>query len=276
MIISTIIQTACFITIVFELLDIYKFLHGCKKVRCTVVSSKKIVKRKHGFLVDEYYKTRVSFKNNSETAKAVLRTSTFCPNGQQINCYYHTDKHIIFRRRDLRKNIKSSSLILLSICVLFVVLNSVFSLAVIGKIILDNIITIFTWGLTAVFFIIGTSLIVYAIYAIKSYKDKDIIKITAVVEDVIMKTTRDNENRQYSYYPIYSYQYNGIQHTVRSKTKYPAPPAKGSRKTVFLNKRKSSIVEYSEAGKSLTEGICFYLIAACFIAVKWFLITPLL
>ncbi len=276
MIISTIIQAVCFITIILELLDIYKFLNGCRKVRCTVVSSKKIVKRKDGFLIDEYFRTRVSFQNNKETAKAVLRTSTFCPNGQQFDCYYHTEKHIIFRRRDLRKNIKSSTLILLSVSILFVVLNSVFSLAVIGRLILDNIINIFAWGLTAVFFIVGTSLIVYAVYAIRSYKDKDVAKITAVVEDVIMKTSRDNENRQYFYYPIYSYKYNGIQHTVRSKTKYSAPPKKGSNKTVFLNKRKGSLVEFSEAGKSLAEGICFYLIAACFIAVNWFLITPIL
>ena len=275
MVISTIIQAVCLIVIVIELLRLYRFFSGCKKVRCTVVSSKKVVKRRMECLTDEFYRTKVVFDINNENMNAILRTSTFCPIGQKIDCYYHKGKHIIFRKRDLRKNLNSSSLIMLSVSVLFVVLNSMFGITAIGHALVDNIIDILAWGLTIIFSLIGAFLITYSVYAFRAYRSKDVIKISAKVEDVIMKVSRDNENKHYTYYPIYSYTYKGFRHTVRSKIKHSSKPKKGSSVKVSLNTTKGNLVEFNDVGKSFAEGICLLIMSLCYIAVHWFLIIPI-
>ena len=275
MIISTVIQIICILLISWELFNIYRFFRGCKKVRCTVVSSKKIVRRRHDYLTDEFFRTKVSFDNNGVPGTAILRTSTFCPIGQRINCYYHREKHIIFRKRDLRKNLRSSSLIITSVSILFVVLNSLFSITAVSKAIFNNIVNILVWGLSVIFALIGAFLIVYAVYAFRSYRSKDVKTIKARIEDVIMKTTRDNNNVRHTYYPIYSYTFNGVKHTVISKMKYSSPPKKGTFADVRLNTAKGNLVEFNDVGKSFFEGLSLFLITGCFIAVKWFLILPI-
>ena len=90
-----------------------------------------------------------------------------------------------------------------------------------------------------------------------------------------MKTTRHHENIQHTYYPIYTYTLNGFTHTVRSKIKHSEPPVKGTIKNVRINTKKGSLVEFNDVGKSFFEGVCLFIVALCFIAVKWFLILPL-
>lgn len=274
MIIFYVIQILCLIAIVFELFSIYGFLCGCTKVRCSVVSSSKVLKRRDGFLVDEYWKTAVTSECRGKPVNAVLRTSTYCPAGQQIECYYHLKKNIIFRKRDLRKNLHSSSLAVLSVSILFLVLNSVFSLASIGRMLVKNIVTVTSWALTIIFITLGIILIAYAVIAAEKKRDKDVITVNASISDVIRKSSKHNENEQFSYYPIYLYKLNGVEHRVHSKIKHSSPPAVGSSTTVLVNKTKGSLVEYNDVAKSFFEGLCFIAVGLCFIAVQWFLLIP--
>lgn len=270
MIISTIIVTICFIAVVIEVYSMYKLFKSCRTVKCSVVSSKKIMERRDGFLIDEYWKTTVNFTYDGVERHITLKTSTYCQKGQILGCYYYPEKNIIFRKRDLKKQIKSYHIIITSVGVLFLVLNFIFSLSAISKIIVMNIAAILSVLLISFFFSLGIGYIIYAITALKNTSSKKVTKIEAEIADVVRKSKRHKENETFTYYPIYRYTFNGESHETKSKLKHKTPPEKNTTVTILVDNKKAGPVEYNDVVNSLIMGICFILFALLFIYVFYF------
>ena len=271
MITSTIITVVCFITVVWELFSMYKLFKSCSTVKCSVVSSKKIQERRDGFLIDEYWKTHVIFTHENTEKCATLKTSTYCQQGQILGCYYYPKKDIIFRKRDLKKQIKSSSVIITTIGALFLFLNLIFRLSTISRMFVKNIAGILSVLLIIAFFSLGIGYIIYSINAIKKTSEKKVTKINAQIVDIVRVSKRHKENERFSYYPIYSYKFNNECHETRSKLKHSEPPDRGSKVTILVDKKKAGPVEYNDVANSLIMGICFIIFAAIFIYVFWFM-----
>lgn len=267
MIISTIITVVCFIAVVWELFSMYKLFKSCSTVRCSVVSSKKIQERRDGFLTDEYWKTNVTFTHKDIEKSTTLKTSTYCQKGQILGCYYYPKKDIIFRKRDLKKQIKSSSVIITTTGALFLFLNLIFRLSTISRMFVKNIVSILSVLLIIVFLILGVGYVLYSINALKNTSVKNVTKTKAKIVDVVRVSKRHKENETFSYYPIYSYTFNNENHETKSKLKFSEPPKKGSTVTILVDNKKAGPVEYNDVLNSLIMGICFIIFAALFIYV---------
>ena len=265
MIIATIISVICILAVVYELTVIYAFLIRCRVVKCRVTSSEKVQKRRQGYLAEEYYKTLTEFTVGEEKHKAYLKTSVFCQTGQIISCYYHPEKNIIFRRRDLRYNLKSHSLAVLSVALLFLVLNSVFGLTVLGNLLIKYIVIIISVILTLSFISLGTGLLIFGIHSARLSSKERVMKISANVSDIIRKRTSGRGRAEYLYYPIYTYSFSGEKHTVTSKRALTSPPKMGGKSTILIDKKKGALIEYRDSVTSVIQGICFLLIAGLFI-----------
>ena len=270
MITSTIITLVCFIAVVWELFSMYKLFKSCSTVKCSVVSSKKIQERRDGFLTDEYWKTNVTFTHKNTEKSAILKTSTYCQQGQILGCYYYPKDDVIFRKRDLKKKIKSSSVIITTTGALFLLLNFIFTLSTISRIFIKNIVSILSVLLIIAFLGLGAGYIIYSVTAFKNTSDKKVTKTKAKIVDVVRVSKRHKENEKFSYYPIYSYMFNNENHETRSKLKYSEPPKIGSIVTILVDNKKAGPVEYNDVMNSLIMGICFIIFAALFIYVFWF------
>lgn len=267
MITSTVIVTICFIAVVFEIYSMYKLFKSCCKVKCSVVSSKKATERRDGFLTDEYWKTEVTFTHQNTDKRATLKTSTYCQKGQILGCYYNPKEDIIFRKRDLKKQIKNSSIIITVVGILFMVLNFLFSLSLISRIVIRNITSILSILLISFFIIVGIGYIIYSINARKNTSKKKVTTTEAKIVDIVRKSKKHNGNVQFTYYPIYSYTFDGEPHETKSKLKHTMPPKKGSIVTILVDNKKAGPVEYNDVLNSLIMGICFIIFAAIFIYV---------
>ncbi len=269
MIISTIIVTICFIMVVFELYSMYKLFKSCCNVRCTVVSSKKTIERHDGFLTDIYWKTDIIFIYNNKERHSTLRTSTYCQKGQIIGCYFNPEKDIIFRKKDIKKQINNSSIIITSIGILFMVLDFIFgfSLAGISKLVLNNLMSIISIIFIILFFILGICYVVYALNAIKNKSKKRVTVVEAKITDIVRKSKKHHEKEQFTYYPIYSYVFKGEPHETRSKLKHSQPPKKGSTVLISVDNKKTGPVEYNDVFNSLIMGICFIAFSIIFFYV---------
>ena len=265
MIISTIISIICILAVIYELTVIYAFLIRCRVVKCKVTSSEKVQKRRQGYIAEEYYKTLTEFCVGEEKHKAYLKTSVFCQTGQVISCYYHPDKNIIFRRRDLRHNLKSHSLAVLSVALLFLVLNSVFGVTTLSSLITKYIVIIISVILALSFFSLGVFLLIYGINSVRLSSKKRVMKVTANVTDIIRKRTSGRGRAEYLYYPIYTYNFSGEKHTVTSRKALLSPPKMGGKKLVLLDKKKGALIEYRDTVTSIIQGVCFIVIAGLFI-----------
>lgn len=270
MIISAIIVTICFIAVTFEVYSMYKLFKSCCTVKCSVIASKKIKERRDGYLTDEYWKTDVTFTYNNIKKRATLKTSTYCQNGQILGCYYNPKKDIIFRKRDLKKQIKNSSIIITTIGFLFMVLNLIFTMSNSRTTVIKNITSTLSVILIITFLIIGIGYVAYAVNAVNRTSDNKVTKIKAKIIDVVRKSKRHNGNEKYTYYPIYSYTFNGETHETKSKLKRSEPPKKGSVVTIYVDNKKAGPVEYNDVLNSLIMGICFIVFASIFIYVFLF------
>lgn len=270
MIISTIITVVCFIAVVWEIFSMYKLFKSCSIVKCSVVSSKKIKERHDGFLTDEYWKTNVTFTHENIEKSAILKTSTYCQQGQILGCYYYPQKDIIFRKRDLKKQINSSSVIIATTGALFLFLNLVFRLSTISRMFMKNIVSILSVLLIIAFLSMGIGYILYSVTAFKNTSEKKVTKTKAKIVDVVRISKRHKENQTFSYYPIYSYTFNNENHETRSKLKRSEPPKTGSTVTILVDNKKAGPVEYNDVVNSLIMGICFIIFASLFIYVFWF------
>lgn len=119
MITSTIIVIVCFLMTIFEGFNMYKLFKSCDTVKCKVITSSEVTVRRDGYLTDKYYKTKVSFTHDNKTHNAFLKTSTYCQPNQILGCYYNPSKSIVFRKRDLKKQIKNRHIIIMTVGILF-------------------------------------------------------------------------------------------------------------------------------------------------------------
>lgn len=270
MIISTLIAVACFIIVVFEFLSMYNTFRKCIKIKCCVESSEKAREREDGFLIDEYWKTEVSFEYDNQTRNVVLKTSTYCQKGQIIECYYYPKKDLVFRKRDLRKQFKSSALVVTPVGILFLFLNFLFQMTNLSYLVIKNIATIISVIITAIYSIIGIWYVVYSVSAIKNTSKKRVTKTNAKVVDIIRKTRKHKEHVQFTYYPVYSYVFKGEAHETQSKLKHSVPPKKGSTVTILVNNKKGGPAEYNDVANSMIMGLCFIGIAVILVCLVWF------
>ena len=265
MIVSAVISVICILAVIYELAVIYLFLSRCKVVKCRVTSSDKVQKRRQGYLAEEYYKTLTQFSYGGELRRAYLKTSAFCQTGQIISCYFHPEKNIIFRKRDLKHNLRSHSLAVLSVALLFLVLNLVFGLTVLGDFLVKHIVVIITIMLTLSFTSLGISLLIYGINSARLSSKKRVMKTTAHISDIIRKRTSGRGRAEYLYYPIYTYSFSGEKHKVTAKRALSTPPKKGSRTTILVDRKKGSLIEYRDTVTSIIQGVCFMIISGLFI-----------
>ncbi|MBQ1517346.1 MAG: hypothetical protein IIT49_04485 [Clostridia bacterium] len=265
MIISAVISVLCILAVIYEITVIYLFLRRCKVVKCRVTSSDKVQKRRQGYLAEEYYKTLTEFTYGGELRKAHLKTSAFCQTGQIISCYFHPDKNIIFRKRDLKHNLQSHSLAILSVALLFLVLNSVFGLTVLSDFLIKNIVIIFTIMLALSFTTLGIGLLIYGINSARLSSKQRVMKTSAHISDIIRKRTSGRGRAEYLYYPIYTYTFSGEKHKVTAKRALTSPPKKGGRTTILVDRKKGSLIEYHDTVTSIIQGVCFIIIAGLFI-----------
>lgn len=271
MIISTVISVICFIAVVFESFVILKFRKSCVSVSCKVIESNKEQLRENGCIVSEYWNTGVEFEYKGSKRSAVIITSTFCPTGQILKCFYHAGENLIFRHRDFRKQLSSSSLIVLSVGILFIVLNLLFHAVSVSELILKNIAAILSFIIAASLVIIGISKIVYSVSAIKQTKKNCVEEVKATVSDVIRKTTRYNEISSYTYYPIYKYNFRSAEHEVESKVARKTPPKIGSKIKILVNIKKGGPIEYEDVGQSMAMGISLLTVAFTILGVMIFM-----
>ncbi len=271
MIISTIIALICFVAVVFECLFMYNTFRKCKKVNCKVISSEKKQKRENGYLVEEYWNTDVTFRYKSEEKLFTLKTSTYCVKGQSLNCYYFPEKDIVFRKRDMKKKLTSSSLVVTSVGILFLLLNFLFQMTGVSRLIIKNIVEILAAVISAVYLLMGTWHVGYSLNAIRKTSKSRIIITEAKIVDVIMKSRRYNENIRNTYYPVYHYYFNGESHETQSKLKRKEPPKIGSTASIFVDRKKGGPVEYNDVANSLIMGILFILISGLTVYAAWFM-----
>ena len=262
MIASAVITVICFIVIIIDLISMANVLRSCKNVRCSVVSSKKISERESSYLIREYYQTEISFKLENTERTAVIETSTFCQQGQVLNCYYYPKKNLVFRKRDIRGVFSSYTVPALSIGLLFLVLNTVFHVTSLGGIILEHTTEAFGIVLGTVFSSFGVGFIVYSINAFRHTRHSRVMQVSAEIIDIVRKTKKHGENIQHSYFPVYYYKLNATEHTVLSKFARQSPPKKHSKETILIDTKKGGPVEYKDIGSSFVLGILFIIIAA--------------
>lgn len=270
MVISTIIASVCLIIVVFEFFIIYKFLKSCINIACKVTSSEKAEERVDGYLVKEYWNTTVSYQIEGKEKTATLKTSFFCPKGQTLYCYYSPKKDFLFRKKDFKKQINSSSYVVISIGILFMVLNLIFNLAGIDEIVEINISIALSVILIVSFLGIGIGWVLYSSFAIKNTRKNNVIVTKAVVKDVIRKTSKNKDIHSYTYYTIYSYEFHGENHEVKSKIGRNIPPKKGSHVKILVNKKKGGPVEYNDIGKSMILGISFIMLGILILLILLF------
>ena len=269
MIISTLIALVCFIVVIAELLSMYQTFKSCCKVKCSVISSRKIQERKDGFLTDEYFKTKVDFTYRNLQKSTSLKTSTYCQKGQILACYYYPNKDIIFRKRDLKNQFKKSSLVVTTTGILFMFLNILFRLTVLSRL-FKHLVGVLSVLLIAAFLGFGVGFISYSVYALKRTSKANVTKIEAQIVDVIRKSKKHNENEQFTYYPIYRYTFKGIEHETKSKLKHNKSPVIGSCAAILVDNKKAGPVEYNDVKNSMILGFCFIFFALLFIYVILF------
>lgn len=271
MIISTVISAICFIAVVFEALVILNFRKSCENVVCKVTESTKEELRADGCIVSEHWNTKVEFEYKGSKKSAVVAASTYCPKGQILKCYYHAGENIIFRRKDFRKHLSSSTLIILSVGLLFIVLNLLFHAVNVGELILKNITVICGFIVAVLLTIIGISKIYYSGTAIKQTRKNRVEYVRATVSDIIRKTSRYNENSVYTYYPVYKYNFHNMEHEVISKIGRKTMPKIGSKVQIRVNTKKGGPVEYEDVGNSMVMGISLLIIAFMLIGIIIFM-----
>ena len=261
MIVSIVIMMVCFFTVTFELGYVIYVFHSCKSVKCIVTASKQVCAREDGYLVKEYWKTDVEFTLDGEKHKASLETSTYCQKGQVLSCYYHPKKNLVFRKRDIKRVLRSYSLPALTIGLLFLMLFSLFKMTALGRVIIAHAFEVVGIFLIFVFGGLGIGLITYAVNAFRHTEESRVTEIDAKITDVVRKTKRNRETKRYLYYPIYSYMLGGFEHTVRSRLARELPPEKGSTERVLADTKKGGLVEYKDMKSSFALGLCFLIIA---------------
>lgn len=261
MLISIIIMMACFVTVTFELGYVLYVFHTCRSIKCIVTASKKVCAREDGFLIKEYWKTEVEFTLNGDVRHTALETSTYCQKGQVLGCYYHPKKDLVFRKRDIKRVLRSYSLPALTIGLLFMMLYSLFKLTSLGNIIIGHAFEAVGILLIVVFASFGVGFIVYAVSAFRHTRESRVTQIDAKITDIVRKTKRHRETKRYLYYPIYSYKLGGFEHSVRSKLGRETPPKKDSTERVLADTKKGGLVEYKDMSSSFVMGLCFLVIA---------------
>lgn len=261
MIVSSVITVICFIVIMFELVSNFFVLRKCKRVRCTVVSSEKICEREDDCIVDEYCATEVDFLNGDHHHTASLRTNMICQKGQILTCYYYPKKNVVFRKRDIRSILNAHSIQTFSVGFVFLMLNMIFQMTSLGKIIIYHAFEAFTVVLILPFVAIGIWLMVYDITASERTRESKVKSVNAEIVDVIRKSKRHRENIHFMYYPIYDYSLNGIRHTVQSKLAKDSKPVIGSKESILVDLQKGSVVEYKDVDHSFWLGAFFITLA---------------
>lgn len=261
MIITIVLMIVSFVVVLFELGSVIAVFRTCKNIKCVVSSSKKVCAREDGYLVKEYWKTDVSFALDGEDRMASLETSTFCQTGQVLGCYYYPKKNLVFRKRDIRRVLRSRSIPAFSAGLLFLVLELLFRLTGLGGIIIGHAFEAVGIVLVLVFAAFGMSFAGYSINAFRHTRESRVTSIDAEVIDVIRKTKRNRETERFFYYPVYKYTLGGFEHTVNSRLARELPPKKGSTESVLADTKKGGLVEYKDMRSSFVLGICFLIIA---------------
>lgn len=267
MIILTVLTVCCFIAVGVEMFKIYRFFAASLTVDCRVTSSEKKELREDGYLVKSFWLTSVSFEYNGTVKESSLETSTFCHNGQSIKCCYNPDVEQLFRKRDFKKYIRSTSPVFFSIGIMLLVLNFILTSFNIDNISKINIAKFFTGILTFSFTLLGTGSIVTALIAIRNSSKKQVEHIKCCICDIVRKTSRHKENKSYTYYPIYKYTYKGEEHVVQSKIGNRTPPKKNSIVIVPVSRKKGGPVEYKDTAKTFIMGIVFLILNALIIFI---------
>ncbi len=261
MISSSIITAICFMVVFYEVMSAFLVLRTCKRIRCTVVSSKKISRREDECIVDEFYLTEVDFVSEDQHRTASLHTNMICQKGQILSCYYYPRKNIVFRKRDLRSVLHAHSIHAFTVGLVFMLLNLLFQMTSLGTIIASHAIEAFTILLTLAFFVFGIWFIIYGINAQDQTRKSKITTIQAEVSDVIRKSRRHRENVHFMYYPIYNYSLNGTRHVVQSKVAREKKPNIGSKEEILVDLQKGSVVEYKDIESSFWLGTIFLILA---------------
>lgn len=261
MIILTVLTVFCFLAVTFEIFSLYRLFATSIPVNCCVISSEKKEIREDGCLVKAFWLTSVTFDCNGSKMNDALQTSTFCPNGQSIKCYYSPVRKKLFRKRDFKNYIRSSSPVFLSVGILLLMLNFILSSFNIDSISKINIAKFLTGLLIAAFALLGIGRILTFVMAVRNSSKKRIEYITCSIHDVVKKTAKHKENKSCTYYPIYKYTYRGEEHIVQSKIGRSQPPKKNSITTIPISIKKGGPVEYKDTAKSLILGIVFLIMS---------------
>lgn len=265
MIVSTVIISACFLLVAYEIITAFLFMDHCKNVLCVVISSKKVCKREDGFLIREYWNTDVTFDYNNEPRTTTLETSSFCQEGQVLGCYYHPGKNIVFRKRDIRRNLGTRSVTALWVGLVFLFITIGFRITSLGSIIKKNASDAALITLAVAFFIFGAGFLLYSLYAFRHTRKKRVTEVTAVISDVMRKSRQHSETRSYKYYPIYRYKMGGFEHIVQSKAGLSEPPKSGSRIVILVDKKKGGPVEFNDIGQCFVLGLSLLAVMALLI-----------
>lgn len=271
MIISTVIAVISFLVIIIDIISVLNVLHSCRSVRCSVLSSKKVIKREDGFLIKEYFDTDITFLLDNTPHNATIETSTFCQKGQILNCFYYPKKQLVFRKRDIKMVLNSYTIPAFSVGVLFLLLIFVFKVTTLGGIIIQYAVEALAVLVTIPLTIIAIYFIVYAINAFRHTRHSQVTEIKAEIVDIIRTTNRHRENIRYNYYPIYRYNFDGTVHTVQSRLARDNAPKRNSRENILVDTKKGGPVEYKDIYTSFAVGVLFLIIAGQLL----FLIIPM-
>lgn len=261
MIISTIIMTICFVVVVFEVFSAFVVLRSCRKVRCSTVTSKKVSVREDGYLVKEYWDTAVGFELDGTKRTANLETSTFCQKGQTIGAYYYPKKNLVFRKRDVKRVLRSYSIPAFSVGMLFLLLDLIFTMTSLGSILISHLFEIAAVILIITLTSIGGGFMIYSVSAMRHTRSERVIRVDARVTDVIRRSKRHGDKTRFYYYPVFSYSIGDFEHNVTSRLARETPPETGSTESVLADKKKGSLVEYKDGETSFILGICLIMIA---------------
>ena len=267
MIVSTIIMTICFVVITFELFSALVVFRSCRKVRCRTVSSVKVCEREDGYLIKEFWNTEVAFELDGVDHTAELEPSTFCQKGQTIGAYYYPKKDLVFRKRDVKRVLRSYSIPAFSVGMLFLLLNLLFRLTALGSIIIAHVFEAIGIILIVPFLLLGLSYTVSAVTAFRHTRGGRVTSVKAKIADVIRKSKRHRETVRYQYFPVYRYTLGGFEHNITSRIAREAPPKKDSTEKILVDKKKGGLVEYKDIGSSFILGLCFLGIAAMLVYV---------
>lgn len=251
----------CFITIAIEVLHLYLKFKTKAIVDCTITKSEKTEHREDGCLVDEYWLTSVEFKYGGVTHQSELRTSSRCNPGQVVKCFYDEEDDTLLRRRDLRYSLSKVSPVILSVGILFLIVNLILSFLSRDLLTKLNIVKTVCTVLTVLFGLLGIFQIITAVLHKKNTSRNRIEYVECLICDIIRKEECHNENTRYTYYPVYKYSYRGSEHIVRSKLERDCAPKLGSKLTIPISRDKGGPVEYPDSNRSLILGTLFIFIA---------------